>query len=324
MMSVWERGTWEGLERWRLTGEELEAEFLPGYGGQVISLKHRPTGLDLLRVPKTLAELKARPFIFGIPVLFLPGRLRRGEFQLGGRSYQWPKNERGLNHLHGFVWGRPWALTPDPGGAPEVTARFEAQEHSEEAKAFSHPFRVSIRYRLEGGSLQLDARVENSGSEPMPVGFGYHTTFNLLGTEGERLQYTATMPKGEEWEMADDLMPTGTLTAPRKFAHWMTGSEPIWDVVSDNLFLVDEDVTNEIRLHLDQPEMTLWMRADPPFRNWVVYRPDPDASFISLEPVSWVHNAPNLPQPPERTGARLLPPGQSAEFSYKIGLRIGS
>ena len=320
-MSGLERETWQGLERWRLTGDEMVAEFLPGYGGQVVSLKHRPTGISLLRAPNSLEELNGRPFLFGIPVLFPPGRLRHGTFALGGRTYQWPKNERGLNHLHGFVWGKPWTLTPDPNGQDAITASFEAAEGSPEAAAFSHPFRLTITYRMQGATLRLDARAENSGSEPMPVGFGYHTTFNLLGPNGDRLEYVAKMPNGEEWEMGDDVMPTGKLLPPRKFARWVDGTEAIWNVVSDNLFLVDPAAkVNEITLTAKEPNITLWMRAEAPFRNWVVYRPDLKAPFVSLEPVSWVHNAPNLPQPPENTGVRLLQPGEVAEFSYALGV----
>ncbi len=321
-MAVFEQGIWEGLERWRLSGEEMEAEFLPQFGGQVISLKHRPTGLSLLREPKSLEELKGRPFLFGIPVLFLPGRLRQGSFELGGRRYQWPKNERGINHLHGFVWGKPWTLTVDPQEAATVRAKFEADPGSETALAFSHPFRLTIVYRLEASTIRLDAEVENMGKDPMPVGLGYHTTFNLLGAQGNRLAYRAKLPTGQEWEMRDDLMPTGHLIAPTKFAPWLDSrGEEIWNVVSDNLYLVDEDVPNEITLELEHPRLTLWMQAKAPIRNWVVYRPDRDAPFVSLEPVSWVHDAPNLPQPADRTGARLLSPGESAQFSYAIGVR---
>jgi aldose 1-epimerase len=132
------------------------------------------------------------------------------------------------------------------------------------------------------------------------------------------------MPPGLEWEMLPDLMPSGPLREPEKFAKWVHGGQPIWEFVSDNLFLVDEHAHNEIRLVADDPDITLWMTADPPVRNWVVYRPALDAPFVSLEPVSWVHDAPNLPEPVERTGARLLPPGDRAEFRYTLGIRTGT
>ena len=213
-MAVFEQGTWEGLERWRLSGEEMEAEFLPQFGGQVISLKHRPTGLSLLREPKSLAELKGRPFLFGIPVLFLPGRLRQGSFELGGRRYQWPKNERGINHLHGFVWGKPWTLTVDPHEAATVHAKFEADAGSETALAFSHPFRLTIVYRLEASTIRLDAEVENMGRDPMPVGLGYHTTFNLLGA---RQSNQAPQPRSVAeplWRRKIARFPLGTTAEP--------------------------------------------------------------------------------------------------------------
>lgn len=320
-MSEWKTASWHGMETIMVTGDVLEATFLPDFGGQVLSLRHRASGFELLRVPKDLEELKGRPFLFGIPVLFLPGRLRGGEFDLGGRHYQWPRNERGLNHLHGFVWGRPWTLEPDPAADGSVVASFTADIDSEEAKAFGHPFSLRLRYHLHGEELSIRARIDNlDRTEAMPLGFGYHTTFNFLDPEGGRLQYVARMPSGQEWVMGDDVMPVGPLTAPEKFQGWVGEGQPVWDVVSDNLFLVDEGAENRITLSLERPALTLWMQADAPFRNWVVYRPDLEAPFMAIEPVSWVHNAPNLDQDADRTGVRLLAPGSFAEFNYRIGL----
>lgn len=316
-MPTWESRTWQGLETLQLRGDTLEVEVLPGYGGQVRSLVYRPAGLELLRTPKTLDELQGRPFLFGIPVLFLPGRLRGGEFTLGGRTYRWPLNERGVNHLHGFVWGKPWQSTVADG---VLTVAFTAARESAEAEAFGHPFRLAIAYRVRGGELSVRAEVENLDDAAMPLGLGYHTTLSLVDGQGQPLAYTAQLPAGREWEMGSDVMPTGRLGMPEKFARWVQGGQRLWEVVSDNLFLVDGEAENAVTMELEQPRLSVKMTGRDPFRNWVVYRPALDAPFISIEPVSWVHNAPNLSQPAEFTGVRLLEGHEHAVFEYLVAL----
>ncbi len=316
-MPTWESRTWQGLESLQLRGDALEVEVLPGYGGQVRSLIYRPAGLELLRTPTTRDELQGRPFLFGIPVLFLPGRLRGGVFSLGGRTYHWPLNERGENHLHGFVWGKPWQRTVDNG---TLTVSFTAARGSAEAEAFGHPFRLAITYGVHGGELAVRAEVENLDDVAMPIGLGYHTTLSLADGQGQPLDYAAHLPPGREWEMGNDVMPTGRLGRPAKFARWVDGSQRLWEVVSDHLFLVDGDADNVVTLELKQPRLSVRMTARDPFRNWVVYRPALDAPFISIEPVSWVHNAPNLHQPAEFTGVRQLQGHDRAVFEYMIAV----
>lgn len=302
-----------------LEGESLRAEIVPGYGGQVIGLRHREFAFELLRRPKTRAELQDRPFLFGVPVLFPPGRLRGGRFTLGGRDYVWPINDRqGPNHLHGFVWGRPWRVVKrEDGSEPEAVLAFEAAAGSEAATRFGHPFRLTIAYRLDGESLTIEAEAENLDTVPMPLALGYHTTWNLVGEDGRRLDYVGRLPRGREWRMGDDVMPTGEVLQPRHFLGWQSGQH-LWDFVSDHIYLVDRDVANVVELELAEPRLAVRMWAESPFRNWVVYRPDREAGFMSIEPVSWVHNAPNLTADPAESGVALLSPGEKARYVYAI------
>lgn len=317
-------GRFEGDPTLILEGASLQAEILPGYGGQVIGLRHRGLGLELLRRPVTGDALRERPFLFGVPVLFPPGRLRGGRFTLGGRDYVWPVNDRlGPNHLHGFVWGRPWhVIRREEGSEPEAVLAFEAAAGSEAAAQFGHPFRLTIAYRLEGESLAIEAEAENRDSVAMPLALGYHTTWNLLDADNDPLDYIGRLPRGREWRMGDDVMPTGELLQPRHFLGWHSGQR-LWDFVSDHIYLVDRDVANVVELELAHPRLTVRMWAESPFRNWVVYRPDREAGFISIEPVSWVHNAPNLAADPAESGVVLLPPGETARFVYAIEAKAG-
>jgi aldose 1-epimerase len=59
--------------------------------------------------------------------------------------------------------------------------------------------------------------------------------------------------------------------------------------------------------------MAVRITAPPPFSQWVVYRPHLGSEFISLEPYTWVHNAPNLAVSPDLTGLARLEPGQEVE-----------
>ncbi|MCL5116771.1 MAG: hypothetical protein M1272_06445, partial [Firmicutes bacterium] len=122
---------------------------VPDWGGQMTSLVYRPANEELLRVPPSHEAWLAQPYLYGIPILFPPGRIRGGEFRWRNETYHWPKTDTaGPNHLHGFVANQPWDVvdwTPH-----SMALETDAAADETMARYFGARVHLTVRYVLEG------------------------------------------------------------------------------------------------------------------------------------------------------------------------------
>jgi len=66
------------------------------------------------------------------------------------------------------------------------------------------------------------------------------------------------------------------------------------------------------------PAGTLRYITDPKFGFWYTWNKRGLGDFVSLEPVSWMANALNRPEPPSETGLRILAPQARAVFRNEL------
>ncbi len=105
----------------------------------------------------------------GIPILFpIAGKLPGDTYSVAGRPFTMKQ--------HGFARNLPWTVLDEAtrDGA-SVTLGLEASD----ATRAQYPFDFALRftYRLRGGALTVEQRIENRGSVPMPIQPGLHPYF---------------------------------------------------------------------------------------------------------------------------------------------------
>lgn len=110
--------------------------------------------------------------IWMFPVI---GKLKDDGYTLGGKHYNMP--------MHGFAKGARFEA--ELFSAREL--RFTLTEDEERLKLFPWPFTLTVSYRLEGGSLHVEARVLNRGTDPMYFSIGMHPGF--FASDGDRVVF---------------------------------------------------------------------------------------------------------------------------------------
>ncbi len=303
----------------------LSVTLVPRWGSNLISLKFND--VDLFRVPQTVDQFIASPVLYGMPVLFPPNRIEGGTFTFNGRTYCFDINETKLhNHLHGFLHTRPWRLLSAHYQRDVVVLKtqFDSSQHSDVLRQFPHLFLVEMTFHIYKNTVRTRTEITNQDSTPFPWGLGYHTTFNFpLSGDSIPNQSRLYLSAYKQWELNHNLIPTGVLL-DIPFSKKMEGGLDLTDTPLDDVFLssVTRSGRNEAVLHDLNTGMKVIYRADSNFLHWVVYNADAKQGFLSLEPYTWVTNAPNVPQPKSLTGFRVLSPGESVFVETEIEVQI--
>jgi aldose 1-epimerase len=280
-------------------------------------LTHKPTAEQLVRAVSSETLWRKQQVVNGIPILFPCGRIRGGEFVWDERHFVWPLTDsKGPNALHGFVWDVPWTVREHAGETLTITPGPEGQQRLE--RYLGSPVDLQMRYHVENEKFTVTSTITNRGSRPIPFGLGFHTTIALPAHD-----WILRIPKGREWEMGDDLMPTGRLLqTPQTLAGLVDGRRAS-SIVADTCYLLDPAESPVVQCH--HPEKPWWIcwEASQEFRHLVIYRPDLNANFISLEPYTWTHNAPNLPLNPLITGMASLNRLETRTLRYAVSVQSG-
>lgn len=303
-------------KRYAEEGDELLAVETPEWsgvidltsGGNLIRLRYRPEETEILRSPRSFAELRAKPECFGTPLLLPPNRIGGGRFRANGRDYSLPLNEPETDsHLHGLVLGRAWQLQDVDADSVAVSYLFDRQRA--EYSGFPHEFRLMMRFRFAPESVEYVLAVENTGSEAMPLGVGFHTAFALPPEESA----TVTAPHGDGfWEVHPTRrLPTGRLLA------WDSETQGVLDgtvaaasVPVAKMFPVDGGHEALIR----RKKLRIRYVFDEKYLHLACWNDGGGKDFFCIEPMSWMTNAPNLELPPEISGFSMLEGGKTRTF----------
>lgn len=312
------KGQWGGYDTYILHSCELEVTLLPRLGNNVISLWDRKEERQILRRPdeSDLAFYMLKPYNFGIPLLVPPGRIRKGQFQFEGTSYQFDQNTAGDNHIHGLHRTQSWRVSDieeDEDGCA-VTTEFNTADDAHWMEQFPEPLRLEMTFRLQDAQLQQTLKVTHLGSTSIPFGIGYHTWFMI---DGEPERWKLSLPVESIYELNPELLPSGKLL-------------PLGALESLNrgMNLQGADLDTALRIGDGQPAEALLMREDgygirytadaAYFRHWVIYTKGPAEQYVCAEPYTWLPDAPNIPQDASFTGLIKLNPGETLTLPSKL------
>jgi aldose 1-epimerase len=315
---------WEGIPALELRAGNCRALVLPGFGGHLISLEEG--GVSYLRKPRNVAEYLLLPEAYGLPVLFPPNRIDNCTFSARGLGYRFPAN-KGKNHLHGFLYNRPWQVDrigpvgEGPAAGPsaaelsasvpaaELRMSFTSPRGGEVYRWFPHPFRARLYYRLEAGRLFQEIEIENQDSRPMPLMLGFHSAFALEGRERDPSAYRISIGLGEVLEK-DQIGPAPAHMAEFRRGKVLGAGEVAWGQFLAGTYR-DGAGREERGLLIEHLRAGKKLRyiPDEQFGYWVVWNQDGTDTFICAEPQTCAINAANMHREEDLFGFRMLEAG---------------
>ena len=135
-----------------------------------------------------------------------PGRLDRGEYTFGSKTYRLPWNEPSNQcAIHGLVGWLRWQAADVSDSAVTLECALPAQP--------GYPFPLVLRTRWSVGPYGLRAAhmVSNVGVEPCPFGLGVHPYLRL--PQGTPDTWTLRVPAKQQVVTDERMIPTGETTA---------------------------------------------------------------------------------------------------------------
>jgi aldose 1-epimerase len=286
-------------------------------------------GTNVLWWPYSSVEnFKARPALSGIPFVGpWANRLDEQAFYANGKRYAFDMglgNVRGAIPIHGFLttaseWRLVEAKADDTGASARSRLEFYKQPLWMKQFPFAHT--VEITYRLQGGSLEVNTRIENLSAEPMPVAVGFHPYFRL--SDSLRDEWTISVGARTRWLLAATKVPTGETQPITQFF-----SDPqavrLKDYELDDVFgdLV-RDSSGRATMSVKGKVQQLRVELGPNWKSAVVWAPKPsapgqDRNFICFEPMAGITNAMNMAQRGLYKELQSIPPGGVWQESFWI------
>ena len=229
------------LEAVVLAGDELRASFVPAAGMIGNSLTHR--GDELLVQRGGLDAWRGTGKSFGLPLLHpWANRLRDWRYAAAGRAVTIDRSrgvvradENGLP-IHGALSAaEDWDVVDAgaDGGAAWLAAALDYGRRDDRLAVFPFLHRLELELRLEGDALTITTTVEATGTNDVPLAFGWHPWLTLPGVP--RSEWELELPDRTACALDERQLPTGERTelAAERFA--------LGERLLDDHFAVAED-----------------------------------------------------------------------------------
>lgn len=275
-----------------IKNEKWQAEIVPGWGGNLISLTCE--GREIFRKPENMQALLESPVLHGLPLLLPANRTKDARFSFEGKEYALPMNEPvRSNHLHGLLNHAPFTLQEV--SWDKVTVFLENK-----GEYYPFPFTVTITDTLTAEGLSRVLVLENTGPGPMPYTLAYHATF----TEPKCF----SVPLDKRYSVDERMIPTGQLqelTSAELL--YCTGMDPQSGPVGGFYTSAGHSV------QLDGYCMTVSEQFD----NWVLFNGGGGKGYLCIEPQCGAVDGLNNGR------CRILEAGQKEIFTVRIYRKAG-
>jgi aldose 1-epimerase len=269
------------------TGEYLS--IIPFIGANTNDLVLQKEGklYNILAGEKTYGKLLTNAWHNGARLLPYPNRIQDGTYIFKKRKYQLPINFINQGHsIHGLLYCKPFLHADSY--TDKKTARVTLENHYEKnEQGYPFNFIASITYEISANGLTCSCQVTNTGTEPIPLGDGWHPYFTF-GTLINDLQLQ--LPSGKLLEVDSRQIPTGKIIPFETFLQPTT----IGNLKIDSCFKLPRDkLFNRSQLIDPSKNLSLDIWQESGIRKYDylhVYIP-PERTSIALEPMTCPANA---------------------------------
>ena len=291
-------------------------EIIPEKGAKVNRLSYRNEFgsfdvIDGYNTPEAVMENKYSKSSVLAP---FPNRVADGKYEFEGKEHFLPINmPEENNSIHGFVEHEEFEVvgSSQTEEGYEIRLRLNADGGKE---GYPFPFIMDIVYRLSDAGLECETFVENTGSQNMPFGHGWHPYFK---TEGSVRDLQLQISEVEQIEVDDRLIPTGVKTLFDEFHE----AAEIADTQLDTGFklsggegsVVLTDIENDIQISV------IMDGEDNKYKYVQIFTPPdgcPAENTIAIEPMTCEANAFN-------SGEGLITLVPSEKFAGKFRVEVG-
>lgn len=319
-----------GLRAVEFSKGDYTALLIPEVGANLVRLANTRLGAEILRTPTAdeIEMFRGRPHVYGLPVLFPPNRIADGRYSFNGRTYRFPITiEREHNYHHGILKSQPFVVSKAREDEREVL--IECRWYSNAAndaifRDFPHDFKCKIIFRLSEEGLHYEIMFGNKGTEPMPVGVGFHTPLNIPFGAGAAEDYVMRVAIGEQYELDERGLPTGRrISLPERFARLrdgglqVTNCDPIEAGFSVSEIDVDGHPYRGALVENVRTGVRVFYEVDAATTYWTIWNNGGCVPYCCPEPQSWVTNAPNAFDP-EVEGFRTIPAGGKWSMHFRL------
>lgn len=180
---------------------------------------------------------------------------------------------------------------------------------------------LTITSNLTTAGFGLTVIAKNTGSQPMPIGIGWHPYFNIPSGNREQARLKIPGARRALVNNYDDVFPTGETEAVKGTAYDFTAPRALGSLYLDDCFLdLSRGPKNVAVAELHDPAFDYGVRVtalSPEISAFQVYAP-PGQSFVALEPQTNLADPYNPAWKGRDTGMLVLQPGESITYAVEI------
>jgi aldose 1-epimerase len=282
----------------RLETEQAVVDVIPHLGGSL-------AGFDLKADDRTLPVLRRwsgeseSPRTFAcIPMVPFFARISGGGITIDGEFYPIERNDPEDTHpLHGDGWQSPWEIVEQD--RTRIALRLRSR------KIVPFDYESNLEYALDGAALTARLSIRNHAGRALPYGMGLHPWFPRTPDVTLQARMDGT------WQVQPPVLPTRAEPDPLPASWDFSHGQQLPTEFIDNSFTGWD---GQARITWPDQGYAVSVEADRSIKLTHVYAPDPDLPFFCFEQITHMIDAFNIPAPPEKTGLRVLQPGEQTEM----------
>lgn len=288
---------------------------VPDFGGNVNELVLRKNGRlhPIIDGNQNISDFGGKAVFKGAKLVPFPNRLEDGTYTFEGKKYRLDLNyPEEHNACHGFIYDKGFTLIDFTEDRDCGTVKL-FHKYTGFLPGYPFEFKTELNYSLTPDrGFGCLTRIENTGTNSMPVGDGWHPFFTFKKTVDDLELRLAAEQKIEVDERS---IPTGASSDWRLFDNF----NRIGNIGLDACFKLkpgkDGIQTTELRDGERDLKIQLWQETGDHKYNYLQLYLPPERLSIAMEPMTCNINAFNNTE-----GLIVLNPGDI--FSAKYGVKL--